>query len=338
MAQRPVVSDHSPKWHREKLIEFTRLKLEVGEPSPHLAIMGHLVRDMPEADGLWALGCYAATYCLPTAQVIWSLQPFSVARKSSLEPWIRDNWPGIVTRTERRCVRSPVKMAECLASLARWIENDFPALRTLPQELTHSNYDVVWESVNRIKFFGRYINIRFVEGLRRYFKVPAMLYDIRSVGGWSPKRCLCFIYPEHIEKLLVDDVEGNALTNMLCAELLSEIKAELPEVNEYVFAAMLCEYKACYENYHQYPAWTIDQEPLMYDKVYAYWGDDIDTSLLWNARAALFPQAVLGEISGWHGTRWPLTRCLHDHGYNWSDLKYDWARTDNVARPFERVQ
>jgi hypothetical protein len=299
--------------------------------------MGYLVRDMPTAQGLWALGCYAATYCLPTAQVIWTLKPFEVARCENLELWLREHWPGIITRTERRCVRSPVKMARCLASLAQWIEYDYPELSLLPKELSRTNYDYVWDSAGGIKFFGRYINIRFVEGLRRYFNVPAMLYDIRSVGGWSPKRMLCLLYPEHMEKLLVDNVEGNELTNQLCEQLLKRVRTEIPEVNEYILAAMLCEMKSAYENYHQYPGWTIDQEPLLYDKVFEYWGEQIDVTLLWRARKALFPPEALGEISGWHGTRWPLTRTLRDHGYNWSDLRYDWSGTTNVAHPMERV-
>jgi hypothetical protein len=339
-SNKPLLSNHSAAWHHEKFAEFIERKLEIGEPSPHLAIMGYLTRNMSEMDRVWALGCYAATYCLPSAQVIWTYWTYAQACENNVElaSWVHENWPGIVTRTERRCVRSPQKMYECLSSLARWVESNFSMLKSLSPELNPANYDRVWDSVSQIKFFGRYINIRFVEGLRRYCGIPAMLYDIRSIGGWSPKRALALLYPEQIERLLVDDSEGNLLTEKLARELLEGLQPRIPKLNEYILAAMLCEYKAGYENYKQYPGWTIDQEPLMYDKVYAYWGDRINKNLLWEARRALFPPEVLGELNNWNGTRWDLTHVLRDEGYIWSDLTYDYERSrGNLADPYRRV-
>lgn len=334
-----ALRERSADWHFEKLVEFTEHKMAVGEPSPHLAMVGYITRDMEINDKLWFLGSYAAAYCLPTAQVIWSLYPLRRITRGGparLEIWLRENWAGIVTRTERRCVRSPKNMAECLWSLACWIRDDYAPLTELTGGLTRSNYDAAWDSVGNIKFFGRYIAIRFIEGLRRYCGVPAMLYDIRSVGGWSPKRALCYLYPQHTEILLCDDLAANTLTDELANEVLARVKEKLPAVNEYIIAAMLCEYKACFENRKQYPGWTIDQEPLLYDKVFAYWGDAVDRSLLWGARAALFPLQVLGEVNGWNGTRWELTKTLRDHGYVWSDLLYDYGTTQDVSDPAGR--
>lgn len=327
------LDERTPQWHYDHFVEFTELKGEIGEPSPHLAIVGYMTKNVSVERRLWLLGCYAATYCLPTAEVLWELYPSEVIRKTGagpLEKWITDNWKGIVTRTERRCVRSPKKMTECLVSFVGWMDNEYPVLykELKGKKETRENYDRVWESVEKIKFFGRYINIRFVEGLRRYCGIPARLYDIRSIGGWSPKRCLCYLYPEHAETLLVDDAAGNKLTDELAMELLFKVRgATMAKVDEYVLAAMLCEYKGAFENHHQYPGWTIDQEPLLYDKVFDFWGDAVDRKALWKARKALFPTEVLGEISGWNGTRWDLACTLRDHGYNWSDLKYDYTAT-----------
>lgn len=330
---------HPPEWHFDKFVEFTKFKQQIGEPSPHLAIVGHFIKDMDdEWDQLWLLGLYAATYCLPSAQVIWEQYPFQEVAEGDpgeLRLWIENNWKGIVTRTERRCVRSPEKMAQCLNSYAAWVQDDYPKLPT-KGKFSRENYDLVWESVSKIKYFGRYINIRFVEGLRRYFDVPARLYDIRSIGGWSPKRALCYLYQKYTPKLLLDNAEGNELTDELAMDLLRRVQKRLPKVDEYVLAAMLCEYKAAFENYKQYPGWTIDQEPLLYDKVYDYWGQDTDRSALWKARKALFPKEVLGELNGWNGTRWELTETLRDYGYNWSDLVYDYSKTKDVAHPVRR--
>jgi hypothetical protein len=336
------IDEHPPDWHFSRFVEFTQYKGEIGEPSPHLAIVGHLIRKMNTEDKLWMLGCYAATYCLPSAQVIWSLYPLSEIREKGpkpLEAWLTKNWKGIITRTERRCVRTPKKMTECLVSFTSWVDNEFPALYKQLSGGGESveNYDTAWESVEKIKFFGRYINIRFIEGLRRYCGVPALLYDIRSVGGWSPKRALCYLYPKETTMLLKDDKASNDLTNELAIDLMYRVQADLPKVDEYILAAMLCEYKACFENYKQYPGWTIDQEPLLYDKVFDYWGDDVDRKMLWRARKALFPPEVLGEISGWNGTRWSLTETLRDHGYVWSDLLFDYGSTKDIAKPVKWI-
>lgn len=331
--------ERSPDWHFSKFVEFTKLKGELGEPSPHLAIVGYIVRDFSLEKKLWMLGCYAATYCLPSAQVICELRTPTEARNDPayLLDWLSEHWPGIVTRTERRCVRSPKKMMECLHSYATWMVEGYPALTKLRRgHETRENYDLVWESVSTVKYFGRYINIRFIEGLRRYCGIPAKLYDIRSIGGWSPKRALCYLYPERAPELLIDDAHGNVLTDTLAMDLLGRVQKELPEVDEYVLAAMLCEYKAQFENHKQYPGWTIDQEPLLYDKVFDYWGDIVDRNVLWAARRAIFPPEALGECNNWNGTRWELTRTLRDNGYLWSDLLYDYAETTNVARPVER--
>lgn len=337
------LNERDPSWHFDKFVEFTAIKQQIGEPSPHLAIVGHLSRGLPINDRLWLLGTYAATYCLPSAQVIWGLWSWegALSRPAKLAAWIGKNWAGIITRTERRCVRTPAKMADCLSSYLRWMTVEYQQLVDMQDSVKGSDYyDAVWESVSRIRYFGRYINIRLVEGLRRFCGIPARLYDIRSIGGWSPKKALCYLYPEHASVLLVDDKKGNALTDELANDLLGRVQAIVPTVDEYVLAAMLCEYKGAFEKRHQYPGWTIDQEPLLYQKVQAYWGDRVDLSGLWEARAALFPEEVLGEKNGWNGTRWDLAKVLRDHGYNWSDLVYDYRRTQlkgDFSSPVNRI-
>ncbi len=332
--------EQTASWHHEKFTEFTKYKQEIGEPSPHLAIVGWMCQDKPVESKLWLLGCYAATYCLPTAQVLWETwKPSELIRDfPKFEGWLNKNWEGIITRQERRCVRTPRKMADCLKSYLHWMREEYPKLHSdgacsgiffegNPEE-ANAYYDRVWESVEGIRYFGRYINIRLVEGLRRYCDIPARLYDVRSIGGWSPKKCLAYLYPKHADKLLIDNREGNILTNRLFYKLLSRVRREVPTADEYVIAAMLCEFKGSYEKRHQYPGWTIDQEPLLYDKVLSYWKDKVDTRLLWSARESLFPAEVLGEKgSRWNGTRWDLAATLRDHGYNWSDLRYDYVRT-----------
>lgn len=333
-------SERPADWHMEKLIEFTRMKGEIGEPSPHLAIMGHFCAGQEVHEKVWRLSCYAATYCLPTAHVMWEQVPLSMAMdKEQLLIWLTDNWKGVVTRQERRCVRTPANMAKCLHGCATWIHSEFDKLTSLQAKSDTDYYDQVWKSVTSIPFIGRYIAIRFIEGLRRYCGVDARLYDVRSIGGWSPKKCMAYLYPQHVDVLLTDTRESDQLADKIAREISDQFTAAGYPVDFYVLAAMLCEYKGAFENRHQYPGWTIDQEPLLYDKVAAYWGKDLAAEPLWKAREAIFPKEVLGEKSGWHGTRWDVAAVLRDFGYNWTDLKYDYvasAATGSLASPVER--
>lgn len=337
------LNEHTPGWHFKKLVEFTDLKHQVGEPSPHLAIVGWLSRKESVEERVWRLGCYGATYCLPSAQVIWSEWPLNSTLKNSngLSTWLSKNWKGIVTRTERRCVRTQPKMFRCLKGWADWIERDYGKLPSLKTASPNAYYDAVWESVTSVPFMGRYISIRLIEGLKRYANVPAALYDVRSIGGWSPKKAMVYLYPEHANQLLTDSKEGNDLADELTFDLLDQIKERLPYVDAYILAAMLCEYREAYERRHQYPAWTIDQEPLLYDKVTAYFGTDACTSL-WDARKALFPKYALGELGKrWWGTRWDCASTLRNFGYNWSDLRYDYTATQenkSFASPIVREE
>lgn len=324
----------SADWHFERFVEFSRLKHDVGEPSPHLAVVGNICEKekLSLNERLWLIGNYACSYCLPTAQVITTIWNYdrAVNNFDQFEKWLKDNWPGIVTRTERRAVRTHPKYVRCLKEWLRWITEEFPKLQQLQEPDDKAYYDQVFNSVTSVYSFGRYISIRIIEGLRRYCGLEhAKLYDIRSIGGWSPKKCLTLLYPEHADVILIDDKPGNLLTNQLAEDLLDRVKQELPWIDHYVIAAMLCEYKGAYEKKHQYVGWTIDQEPLLYDKVLKHFGNQVSgiSEKLWGARKELFPQDVLGEVRGWGGTRWDVAKILRDYGYVWSDLKYDYWET-----------
>ena len=324
------LDERTPDWHFNKFVTFTKRKIEINEPSPHLRMVGYMTEKYSMNDRLWLLGTYAATYNVPTGQVIWENWTHTdvLEKPRTLEKWLTKNWKGIITRTERRCVRSPAKMAECLISCAYWIENKFRELPTLAAGNTNEYYDRVYESVTGIKYFGRYISIRFVEGLRRFCGIPAYLYDVRSVGGWSPKRCMMYFHPERIGVLKTDDAKGNALMDSLTEELLVRVKETLPEVDSYVLAAMLCEYKGAFENRHQFVGHTIDQKFALYDKTMAYWGENWSHDKIWEARKAIHPWQVLGEYENrWHAYRQDLARVLRDFGYIWSDLRYDYIAT-----------
>lgn len=338
--------DKPPEWHYQRFVEFTRYKQEIGEPSPHLAVVVDIceTEDLDLNERLWLIGNYGCSYCLPTAQVTQAIWKYDqvVKNPDEFDKWLKDNWPGIVTRTERRVVRTYPKYSRCLREWVVWIQKEFPKLLAMNEPDDRLYYEKVYQSVTSVFSIGRYIAIRMIEGMRRCCGLnQAKLYDIRSIGGWSPKKCLTYLYPQFAKIILIDDKEGNKLTDQLASDLLSRVQEELPWVDYYIVAAMMCEYKGAYEKRHQYVGWTIDQEPLLYEKVLKHFGDKVSgiSEILWNARKRLHPEEVLGEIQKWGGTRWEVAKLLRDFGYVWSDLRYDYwatARQNCWATPVAR--
>ncbi len=330
------ISEHPAEWHWEKFVDFTRKKLQVSEPSPHLQMVGHVAKsdNCSELETVWRIGCYAIPYAFAVGAACWSkfsaeavLQDFA-----PMEAWVRKNWPGILagTRRERRCVRSVENYVTCLRSYVDFLRNGYQRIRELPRDKSRTAYyDAVWEEVTAVQFFGRYISIRVVEGLRRFVGIPAELYDIRAMGAWSPRKCLVYLDPANADTYLTDTRDASERTNELASEMARRIAAEVPGCTFYIFAAMLCEYRDAFEDRRQYVGWTIDQEPLLLKKTAPLLANsDFSEADFWKARASLFPAPVLGEHQDrWCGTRWDLTPLLRDHGYVWSDLLYDYNMT-----------
>ncbi len=300
--------------------EFIRYKLAVGEPSPHMKIVGYLSRDEDRLEQVWRAGCYAAPYSILTAEVLWTNWPMErmVKEPEKLLPWLREHWPGIHTRTERRCVRTPEKMAVCLIQYAEWARLEFPGIVKQQYGSNEEKYEAYWTSATSVKYMGRYIVIRLIELLRRYTIPEApTLFDIRSIGAWSPKRTLAYLYPYYSQSILSNDsATSNRYTDILAQETLVKLQEEIPELDHYVFAAMLCEYREAFEDRHQYPGRTHDQEIEYHRKVSGYWKDYGFKSSMFEARAALFPHECLGEKNGWDGMRHELSRVVRDHNYN----------------------
>lgn len=320
----PVHSDHPSGWHHDKFLEFVEYKQAVGEPSPHMTLAVLMSKDEDIAERIWRAGLYGAPYSVLTSEAMWTAWPWLKAMDDpgGMVAWIYENWEGFHIRTERRMVRTPKKMVACLLSYRAWMMSGEPGRLWDYQKLANAkeSYDAWYDSVITVMFFGRYITIRVVEFLRRAAGAKAELYDIRSIGGESPVRCLSMFYPEHKEALLVK--KDPLVADMLAADLLGKVQVALPEVGHYVMAAMLCEYREAYEDHHQYPGRTIDQE-LQYlnGPKGDYWKGRYDTKI-WAAREVVVPHEALGEKQGWDGVRHDLSRMLRDKGEVWSDTRY----------------
>ena len=320
--------------------EFIQKKLDVGEPSPHMQIVGYLGKDKPIRERLWMAGCYAVPYSIITAEVLWTEWPLerALSEPRQLEAWIFDNWKDIHTRTERRCVRTPAKFSECLLGYCRWMHHTLPeTLAELKGLGNDEGYDLLWQSVNSVKYLGRYINIRILDLYHRYCGVDHHLYDIRSIGGWSPKKMLALLYPERADVLLGPGKYGDPLANELATEAMYKYIADGLKIDFYIFAAMLCEYRVAYENMRQYPGRTHDQEIEYFRKKGQPWVDKGFEFQMFRARKALFPNECLGELNGWGGIRDELSTVMRDYHYVWSDVDYEYHQTSNLKDPMIRA-
>jgi hypothetical protein len=319
---------HDPEWHLAKLLEFYDAKKLVGEPSPHMTIVNHLSHDLPQTERLWRIGAYLVPYSVVTANAIWSAWPSGrllLGEAPKMAEWVRENWEGMHTRTERRMVRTAPKFIRSLTSWWEFVESGTPQ-RLLEQR---ADYEAWWKAVNRVEFFGRYISIRAIEAIRRDAERhgqphPEMeLQDIRSIGGDSPVRALTMFTPGWFHPLLLTDA-GHA--DDVAEQVLQAVRDSGSMMNHYEFAAMLCEYREAYEDGHQYPGRTIDQElTYMNGKHIAYWEGKGYAMGLRSARRDLFPHEALGEVNGWTEVRPELSHLLRDWGIVWSDMRYQWT-------------
>lgn len=350
----PIQTEHDSDWHWKMFADFAKNKAIVKEPSPHMQMIGLLTEGKSKEDVVWFSGLYAAFYNIPSAMVMFKEWPWELAvqEPEAVAFWVHEHWRGLATRTERRTVRTPDKMAECILSYIQWAKKDFPQyIRQTSflgsQQEEDDAYDEIWQdSDKKLRYMGRYIIIRLLEALHRFAGLKPRLYDIRSIGGWSPKRALALLYPENMSVLLSSDTKTNVqLVDAMAWAAMGRFKSQFNvTMSPYVFAALLCEYRVAYENRRQYPGWTIDQEPAYWYKIKSYWEmtkglpfiHEVERQFT-DVRKALFSEHCLGELNGWSGTRVEPRSVMRDHSYNWNDQYYKYNETTDFSQPVARI-
>lgn len=333
---KPISNDHSGEWHREKFIEFSWAKEVIGEPTPHMRVVGWMSRDCSDEEFVWRAGCYLAAYSVITGEGIWREWSWEriTNEPEGLAPWLQQNWAGIHTRKPRRCVRTVKQFNDCLLGFARWMRTELPLLRTAVWSNSQIEYDGWWKSAETIPYFGRYVSIRLLEYLRRHKYLSAHLYDIRAVGAHSPIRCLMLLQPESVPDLstgapkIVDQVAETVRQRLVESGL---------DQSYFTFATLLCEYRGCYEDGGDYAGNQHDEE-LEYSlsKYAKHWSRRGFKSQLYEARATIDPHECLGEIQGWSGRRLDAAHLMRSKGVVWSDLKYDYVKTVYAGKVIER--
>ena len=303
--------------HWAHFTEFCRYEKRAGGPDPHMALAAHFASSVPEREAFWRLGVYVAVYNVPTAMAIWNRwEPDDVfAHPNELEDWLREHWPFIATRRERRSVRRPQQLASCLYTIARWaMEGTMPA-----------SYHDAWAAADRLYAFGRYAKIKLLEATHRVLFLPdEQIPDLRPDGGWSPIEGLRLLYPD--DELINES--NPRLVNQLAETVRERAGVEGVALDRYEVQVLLCDYKQAWHG-RQYPGRSQDSELEYAETV----GQAFDVTEMFGARLELFPQEVLGEVRGWNGVRKELGSCLPEHGYVWSDFKFDYGNTLWLGAP-----
>lgn len=345
MHSNPFVAEE----HLFRFSEFCKYVRLAGGATPHLVMVWGAARNCPPAERLWRGGCYAATYNYPAAEAIWRSWGPDTVRSAGILPmteWLREHWKAIPLRKERKAVRTPEKLAECLVSFAWWAESalDHPAFAIDFQMDPAARYEMAWDDFGDVRYMGRYITIRFLEFMRRAFGLPLVMPDIRPVGGEFPRQALNLMFPASEWALL----GGNGTAELAEVNRVSdECIVRLADgygvvVDHYTLQSLLCEYKQSVLGQRQYPGRSVDSELGYWRKVYG--GENGFSALrggteFWNVRRELFPWQALGEDprNQWDGARDDLGKVLVNFRYTWSDVLYDYSLSkDHLVDPVRR--
>lgn len=348
---KPIENDHSGAWHMEKFIEFARAKEAIGEPTPHMRVVDYMCQGVSDEEAAWRAGCYLTAYSVLTGEGIWNSWSWERVRAEpdGVLPWLEENWAGVHTRKPRRCVRTPRQFAESLLSYADWAAESLPRLIErsatyyherrelagsdlgIKRSVDHTEYDEWWKSAEDIMYFGRYINIRLLELMRRRGKMQADLYDIRAVGAHSPIRCLMLLRPDRVDDLMTG---APALVDAIALEVRDELARAGTKMSFFLFATLLCEYRASYESGGDYAGNQHDEELEYSLSRYAeYWKSTGLKSRLYEARAAIDPHECLGEIEGWSKRRLDVAGWLRSRGVVWDDTRYNYHASITKNKP-----
>lgn len=330
---KPIENDHSAEWHAVRFPAFANAKAAIGEPTPHMRVVSWLCEGQPEQERVWRAGCYLAAYSVLSGEAIWREWPWGrfLMEPGKFPGWLKENWAGIHTRKPRRCVRTPEAFTRCINGYADWAVEEFPRLQHSTFNSPREEYDAWWASATSIPFFGRYVAIRLLELFRRWGYMKADLYDIRAVGAHSPIRCLMLLRPDAVPELSTGRAE---VVDSVAQAVKRTIAADM---SYFTFATLLCEYRASYEDRHDYAGLQHDEELSYLNSRYGdYWrGRGCESDIL-KARAAIDPAECLGELQGWTGIRPEPPRWLRDDGIVWSDLSFDYKTSVLVGRPIMR--
>ncbi len=291
----------TPIW--EQFISFCRQELATGGPDPQIALIAELSKNSPDVDRAWLAGCYGAHHCVPSAYVVWTAFPEPEdVKQYELEDFLSQHWDALPVRPEMRSHRMVEKRAKCLFDFAQFAASHHGRGNGV---LWHSglNYEEVWSSsIANVKYYNRYMAIKFLEMLRRMVAPGLALNSLRAKNAWSPRRTLYMLWPhpdlenEHDPRDWVLDAVESAFTLTR-----HELRRAGVYVTGFQLQVMLCEFREALNG--TYYCGASHDEELDFIIAMEKAEENYDLSPIYAARAQLFPHSALGELNGWHGVR-----------------------------------
>jgi len=188
------------------------------------------------------------------------------------------------------------KRTRCLVDFAKY---------ALSEKWREKDYDTVWvSSISNVKFYARYMAIKFLEYLGRTVNTDLILTDLRAGGAWSPRRTLSWLYPDIKSLADKDDNSRNALDTVEYYALLARTKLEAfgVKVNFFQLQVMLCEFREALVGGY-YPGASLDEELDYIAIAHKNPRPGFNTKPILEARKELFAHEHLGEVDGWDGLR-----------------------------------
>ena len=324
--------------HWRHFSEFCRYEALSGGPDPQIGLVAQMSRDQGAdwEETVWRAGCYIAVYIPAFAEIIWRDWAWTdiCNRMQNVRAWLDSNFHRIVTRVERRCVRRPDWMAEFLLGYREFAKK-LPQLQEQSRQMEPEEaYLLVWDECLKVPRLGRYVALKLLEFLEKHADFPISPPDIRPRGGWSPRSTLATLWEDPSVRVKSDSDEILQRVNSLAVDTQKRLRDEY-DIKYGIFAlqVVLCQYRESWEGRRQYPGRSLDSELKYAIRAEELWQQP---SSIWSAREHLHPLEHLGEKQGWTGPRINMANCLADYSYTWSDLLYDYSKTEDMRSPHLR--
>jgi hypothetical protein len=281
--------------------EFVRRELAAGGPDPQIATLQEICRSRPLDERMWLIGCYGAHHCVPSAVMVWSHWSCARAQKrpEAFTRWLERYWRALPVRPEMRSHRMLEKRAACLL--------DFAHLASQWDPHGFETYEDAWSgSQADVRYYGRYMAIKVIEMMRRFAGAKHLvLQDMRAKGGWSPRRCLAYLWDKQGDPVLMERGDESPAALRVVEEFFAATRQRLHgdgvRVSCFQLQVLLCEFREAMDGSY-YSGASLDEE-LMYIEQACTQFPRQSMRSIFRARRVLFNRKMLGEIRGWTGPR-----------------------------------
>lgn len=283
--------------HWSLFTKFVRAELGVGGPDAQLQLVDHLPeKDADALSRVWAIGCYCSHHTIQGAFAVYKNfpNPIRVIRRPlELRRFLKDHWEGLPLRREMRSHQMLDKRTDCLLSFANYTVNG---------RWARGGYESVWDSsIEDVRYYGRYMALKYLELLRMSVRPKLILTDLRAKHAWSPRIALALLYPQHHD-VFMDRGDNSTATIALVERYAAKLHRKLTrkgiDLNFFQLQVLLCNYKQAIHG-RFYPGMGLDEEMMYSDVALKFF----DMRPLYRLRKQLFKRRHLGELSGWHGIR-----------------------------------